>query len=347
MKFIRLILVGLFTVGMLPAQTILQRLAAPVKFQWGVEPEYQSNPLNFSQLEQDSIANNPAILGSARTIDSGVLTGVLKIYYEPRLFGDYATRITIFSFYHYYTSMSDKNYASVNINLVQPLGNWMYAKAGYSVVPSYYLRHYRDADDQSGNTRYACTYSTDKIWAAFEHRIGKKFTAEYRGQTRVQYYNPHFTEYDMRIREGAVQLGYAPSKRWNFNLTGLYGWAQDINDLDPQNRSYRNLELTPGLAYSWPKGFLHRMSLEMAFRQRDYLSEEENDPLHNGRGQSETELNVTLYPRTTGSFDWFVYGGYRHREVESDFQHTIDLKSFTRWELGLRVTFDTIWDIYL
>lgn len=346
MRLSRLILAFLLVAGILSAQTFVQRLAAPIKFQWGLEPEYQSNPLSFSPLEQDSIGNDPSILGSAKTIDSGVLTGLLKIYYEPRLLGDRATRISIFSFYHYYTSISDKNYFSVNVNVVQPLGNWMYIKAGYSIVPSYYLRHYRDTE-MAGGTRYPCTYSTEKYYLAFEHRMGKKLTVEYRGQTRVQYYNPHFTEYDIRIWEGSLRLGYVPSKRWTIDLTGLYGWAQDVNQLELDDRSYRSLEITPGLTYNWRDGFLKRVNIELAYNHRQYLSEIVDDPLHNGRAQADKQVTVSLYPRTTGKLDWYVYGGYRQRDVESNVQHTVDLKSFKRWDIGLRVTFETIWDFYL
>lgn len=343
---LRILLIGLMCWSALPAQTLLQRLAAPVRFQWGLEPEYQSNPLNLSDVEQVELATDPTILGSAETIDSGVLTGLLKIYYEPRLAGRFTTRFFLFNFYHYYTGIPDKNYASVNFTAIQPLGNWRYAKMGYSYVPSYYLRHYKDADLNDG-VRYACDYTTDRLWLAFEHRIGRKLTVEWRGQMRSQYYNAHFTEYDVDIREGILDLRFEPNSRLDIDLNGVYAWAEDVNDHDPQNRSYRNLEVTPGVAYSWREGFLRRMALDVAFRQRDYLSEEENDPLHNGRVQMETEVNVSVFPRNEGKFGWYVYGGYRQRQVDSDYQRTIDLKSFQRWHAGVRFTFDTIWDIYL
>lgn len=342
----RILLIGWLSWSVLPAQTLLQRLAAPVRFQWGVEPEYQSNPLNLSDVEQDELASDPTILGTAETIDSGVLSGLLKIYYEPRLAGRFTTRFYLFNFYHYYSGMRDKNYASINFTAIQPLGNWRYVKSGYSYVPSYYLRHYKDADLNDG-IRYACDYSTNRFWLAFEHRLGKKITLEYRGQMRSQYYNPHFTEYDVDIREGSLDVRFEPDQRWDFDLAGLYGWAQDVNRQDPKNRSYRSFEVMPGVAYSWSAGFLRRMTLDVTYRQREYLSEEKDDPLHNGRAQAETEVNLAAYPRTTGNFGWHIYGGYRQRRVESDFPKTVDLKSFQRWHLGVRFTFDTIWDIYL
>ena len=56
---------------------------------------------------------------------------------------------------------------------------------------------------------------------------------------------------------------------------------------------------------------------------------------------------MTIYPRLEGKLDWYLYGGYRARNVDSQYQKTIDLKTFQRWEIGMRITLDTIWDIYL
>jgi len=242
--------------------------------------------------------------------------------------------------------MKDKNYASFNLTVIQPLGSWRYVKAGYSLVPSYYLRHYLDSDMHDG-IRYACTYSTDRIWIGFEHRLGKKITLEYRSQFRAQYYNPHFTEYDVRIGEGSLDLRYEPSQQWDFGVAGLYGWAQDANQQDPSDRSYRSLEVMPTVTCTRKNGLLRRATIDLAYRQRDYISDIPTDPLHNGRTQADKEVVVTLYPRISGNFNWYVYGGYRQRNVESDYQTTVEIKSFQRWHMGVRFTFDTIWDVYL
>ncbi len=330
----------------LSAQTLLQRMAAPVKFQWGLETGYQSNPLNLSRVEQNELAFDPTPLGTAKTIDSGVLTSLLKIYYRPLLFDNHPTRFYLFSFYHRFTSIAQKNYFSLNLTLEQPLGNWRFLKIGYGYVPKYYLRNYLD-EDLGDKLRYSCTYATTKFWAGFEHRLGRKVTLEWRGQTRARYYTSRFTEYDVQILEGSLDARYEPSAYWRFKLHVLYGWARDVNRQDEENRSYRSLEFTPGLVYTLRSGFIKRLSAELAVRQRAYLSEVATDPLHNGRGQIDREVRAALYPRTSGRWDWYVYGGYRRRGVISRFQRTIDLKTFQRWELGLRITLDTLWDIYL
>jgi len=331
----------------LNAQTFIQRLSAPVSLEFGLQPAWQANPLNLSALEMDRLAADSGYLGGIQTTDSRVITGLAKWRYAPRLWEGRKTAFYSSLFYHLYLDIEERTYLSFTLSVRQSFGRWRFLEMGYGVLPSLYLRHYfynLDPGIQPG--RYACDFGTDRIWLEFEKRLTPKLWLGSRVTGRTERYSAPFSHYDMRKLEGLVSVDWRPRGDWRTGLEASYGHSANQNMADDHDRSFHYLDVDGSLRIPLGKPFA-ALELDGAVEQRAYLSDDQLDELHSGRYHIEYRLESRLWLPEGERFSWYPYAGYRHRAVESDSDLVRDLKSFTRWWVGVRVSFTSIIDIYL
>ena len=105
----RLLLLLVFALT-LPAQTLRDRLSNPLRFELGVQPAYQANPLNLSPLDREEAARDPGLLGGMRYADSRVVTLFGKLNYAPRLFEGRRTRLYLSLFSYRYLDTDLRTY---------------------------------------------------------------------------------------------------------------------------------------------------------------------------------------------------------------------------------------------
>lgn len=340
----RLLLIA-FLIGPLFSQTLLQKLGAPVFYELSVQPNYQSNPLNLSEVEIEKAALDPDYLNGIEYSSSNVISFSGKLTYSPRLISGRKTRFTTQLNHHEYRDIPQRSYQSYSLGIRQSLGNYRYLAMGYWILPEYYLRNYRIADAQTQiYSREVCSFGTDRLWVGFQHRISKKSTLEYRLNLRNELYQAPFSKYDLSMVEGGVKISIGEFSRIKLSSEVQYGVAENDNAYDEKDRSYKYLNIRPSATVTLPGR--HRMRLAGRYDQRAYHSEHYDDPLHAGRYQDEIRFDLTFLPNLDGPITVEPYGGYRERRVDSSDPAVADLKSFSRYWFGIRFGFKSVIDMY-
>ena len=341
----RLLLVIGLCFGQLYAQSLGQRLAAPIFYELGLQSGYQSNPLNLSGPELEKAAAEPDYLDGAEYSSSQVITAYGKLHFAPALLGGRKTRVGLQAYYHQYLSIPQRNYQSYALTVKQSLGKYRYLSAGYNLLPHYYLRNYRFADTASLIvSRQPTVFGTDRLWLGFEHRLTIRDRLSYRLSRRQELYQAPFARYDLEMLEASLKLHVGHWQQVPFQIEYQYGQATNANELDTKNRSYRYLNVRPSLSVTLPGQY--RLRIAGRYDQRSYASEAFDDPLHAGRYQEEFRLDISLIPHLNGPLVIEPLIGYRERRVASQLATVSALKSFTRYWFGIRVGYKSVIDMY-
>ena len=341
----RSFLIILFLIGHVAAQSLSQRLMAPVFFEIGIDPNYQSNPLNLSDVEIEKAGSDTVYLGGIKYSSSNVVSFSGKLNYAPKLISGRKTRISAQVNIHAYRDIPERSYQTYSIGLRQSLGKYRYLNLGYWILPEYYLRHFLLENPQTLlSNRESCSFGTDRLWLGLEHRLSKKNKVEYRLTVRNEIYQAPFSHYNLQMLEGDLKFGIEPFKSVKLTAEIQYGLADNLNDYDQNDRSYKYLNLRPSLTARVAGN--HQIRLAARYEQRAYNSEHYDDPLHAGRYQDEIRFDFTLLPSLQGPLKVEPYFGYRERRVESSDATIHDLKSFSRYWFGIRFGFKSVIDMY-
>ncbi len=340
----RLLLIALLF-GQLFSQNLLQRLGAPVFYELGVQPNFQSNPLNLSSVEILKAGSDSDYLNGIAYSSSNVLSFSGKLNYSPRLFAGRKSRFSLQLNHHYYHDIPERSYQSYSMGFRQSLGKYRYINLGYWILPEYYLRNYLFRDTRTRlSSREVCNFGTDRLWLGFQHRLSKKNTLEYRLTVRNEIYQAPFSHYDMNMLEGDLKLVVGQFKAISLATEFQYGVADNNNDYDDKDRSYKYLNIRPSMTLNLPGK--HRVRFSGRYDQRAYESEQNDDPLHAGRYQDEVRIEITGLPQLDGAFLVEPYVGYRERRVDSSDEAVRELKSFSRYWFGVRFKFKSVIDMY-
>ncbi len=331
--------------GQLQAQSFIQSLAAPVFYEIGLQPGFQSNPLNLSDLEIEKAAGDPRYLDGINYSSSNVTSLYGKLNWSPRFYKGRKTRFRSQIFYHYYHDIQERSYQSFSFSVKQSLGNYRYLSGGYWILPKYYLRNYLIKDQATlRSTRQNCSFGTDRLWLGFEHRLSRKNRLEYRLNVRREIYQAPFAHYDMQLQELGLKLKIDQFKVAALVLDLQYGMAENDNQIDQRDRSYNYLNIRPTLTLTLTKKY--RLRLAGRYDQRAYGSEQLDDPLHAGRYQEEFRLDLSFLPKMPNKLVLEPFAGYRERRVDSSDPLVRELKSFSRYWVGIRVGFRSVIDMY-
>ncbi|MCF7825695.1 MAG: hypothetical protein K9M55_03415 [Candidatus Marinimicrobia bacterium] len=340
----RLFIIGLLF-GQLFSQSLIQKLAAPVFYELGLEPNFQSNPLNLSDSEILKASQDSDYLNGIEYSSSNVISFSGELSYAPRLFAGRKSSFNLSLDHHYYHDIPERSYQSYSLSLKQSLGKYRYLDLGYWILPEYYLRNYRLQDTHTLITRReVCNFGTDRLWLGFEHRLTRKNSIEYRLALRNELYQAPFSHYDLRMLEGDLKLNLGQFDYFSLYTELQYGVAENDNNYDDKDRSYTYLNIRPTLIVKLPGK--HRIRLATRYEQRAYGSEQYDDLLHAGRYQDEVRIDLTLLPHVDGPFAIEPYLGYRERRVDSSDPAVRELKSFQRYWFGIRFGFDSVIDMY-
>ena len=342
---IRSVLIVCVLLGQVSAQSVLQRLAAPVFYEIGIEPGFESNPLNLSQPEIEKAGVDEDYLGGVRYSSSNVISFYGRLNYDPKLFQDRRTRFSLIGIHHRYQDIPERSYESLTLSIRQPLGKYRYLNLGYGLLPDLYLRNYLIRDPATLiSQREACSFGSERFWLGFEHRVTRENRLEYRLTRRTEIYQAPFAAYDMAMLEAELTLKSSQLNTLPFEIAIQYGLSDNHNDIDTKDRSYGYLNIRPSLSLRLPGK--HSISVDGRYDQRIYNSEANEDPLHAGRYQDEFWLEVKFAPNLPGGAVLEPFAGYRERRVESSDPDIAELKSFTRYWFGVRLGFKSVIDMY-
>jgi hypothetical protein len=226
------------------------------------------------------------------------------------------------------------------------------------VIPSYYLRVYKDRD---WGTWEPARFRNWDYEGAFRYRFYQPLWLEAKAAYGTYYYGRKFTEYDSDYRE--FSLGAAYESPWFVTLNAgftrrlstnvgkdqagpVYNAPEDpslIGDSEYGDADFRENEVNASVSSVVPWIKLRRVEagLSYKFRRRAYISSRPLllDPIHRGRLDKRWEISPTLNVNIIRSLDAAVYFTYEQRRVDSPDPRVPLVKDFTRHEYGLALTY--------
>ena len=226
------------------------------------------------------------------------------------------------------------------------------------IIPSYYLRVYRDRD---WGTWDAARFRNRDFEGTFKYRFWEPLWLVGKFAYGTYYYGPRFTEYDSDYREFTLGTSYESpwfvkvsanyTRRLSYNGgknqpgaiydapldTSLIG-NSEYGDADFKENEFHG---TVSSILPWVKIRRVEVGLDYKFRRRAYTSNRDLslDPIHRGRLDKRWELSPTLDVNIIPSLDANAYFTYEQRRVDSPHPTVPLIKDFTRHEFGLGLTY--------
>ena len=213
--------------SLLYSQSLMNRLRVPIIIKWQMSIGYDNNFLRLSEkeIQEDDVH----VYGISKTLDSPILKPTVKLIYSPAIIDGKTTNIiTSFSYSHFIQS-AHKSYLITNLSLELKLRSYSWIKIGIRDIPKYYLRKYHDRD-LSNIDYYNCSFSSQGYFASYSlpvKWIRKTWMKVYADYTK-EYYNSHFTEFDLNKKMIQSALNHKNTKyRIKFSLA--HGNANNIS----------------------------------------------------------------------------------------------------------------------
>jgi len=341
------------------SQSLLDRLIVPFYIKSEFLSGYDNNYLKLSSVEKDS-DDLYYILGDSHEIYSEVIRNKTNILYIPYIFKNHETRFDFRLAMSKYLSSSLKFHKSYYLRLSQHLAPYTWFKVNYNYSPAFYLKSYSQSDpyiftsfEEPSSSYMPSIFSSEKI--SFEITtpvpyIEKTyFTAKYLSE--LQYYNPDFTEFDLKINNYYFKVKKRAFKYLNLSIAYMISHANNISYLDgllstigkdrsfDQGKTYFSISANkfPLFGKNVSTGIL------LSIENRVFSSDIEADVLHFNRTHEDISINYWIKRYLNNNMALKLKGVYRNRATLSNSDYVIDLKSFEKYEIWLSIIFD--WDI--
>ena len=336
------------------SQSLMNRLRVPITINGKIGIGYDNNFLRLSEKEiQNDYVKQ---YGITSTIDSPVFKPMGKIIYSPVLSDKYTTNIVTSLSYSHFTQAEQKSYLIPKIAFEVKLKSYSWLKIGMRDIPQYYLRKYRDWD-VSPVDYYSCSFSSRKYFGSYSMPLKWKRNTWIRFYTDFtqEYYNSHFTEFDLDKYLIQCDLNFQNKKRHKFKLTAGHGNAKNISYKSSLvstlfDRSYVFDKIRTTFIYNdrkWKE--ISKVGISILLEQRYYELVSDQFTFDNWK--------YYLDGRTTVWIDWDIMNNigfktsyqYRWRNADSqlfgDFEWVEDLKSYAKHEFWLEFSYEFLSDI--
>lgn len=334
-------------VVLLPSRACSTGIIASCKIDIGLSSIYDDNIVRYSD-KYISRFDNREDEGRfhINTRDDLILVSSLRTSVGMRLIGSLNTTATLDVRRRTYTHNPIKDWSSYSLSIRQDLSKQLAVTMGYSFIPSFYVRHYRDddwvkeygytpetfqpfgfkKDEASGSVQYVL--SSTRVTASFSY-------ARY-------YYNEHFTEYDSKNSSLDVEIAQSISQ--TIKLTGdagvVYSRGVGTPDMDP---SFHENTFGVSATMVLPKVFGRTNSIEIGgeYARRVFISTHylELDPNHAGRRDYDYRVSVKYtYQLLSGFTLAFTYAWHRRDAVTSaaaNAEYLAEEKDYRQYQIGL------------
>ena len=336
------------------SQSLMNRLRVPITINGKIGIGYDNNFLRLSDKEIQN--DNVKHYGITSTIDSPVIKPMGKIIYSPVLSDKYKTNIVSSLSYSHFIQAEQKSYLISKISIGVKLKPYSWLKIGMRDIPQYYLRKYRDRDVSPVNY-YNCSFSSRKYFGSYSIPLKWQRNTWIRFYTDFtqEYYNSHFTEFDLKKYMLQFDLNYQTKKRHKFKLTAGHGNAKNISYKSNLvstlfDRSYVFDKIRTTFIYNdrkWKE--ISKVGISIFLEQRYYELVSDQFTFDNWK--------YYLDGRTTVWMDWDIINNigcktsfqYRWRNADSqlfgDFEWVEDLKSYAKHEFWLEFSYEFLSDI--
>jgi len=349
-KYSWLLLVG----SLLFSQNMINRLKVPVIIQGKIGFGYDNNFLRLSDKEitDDDVRQ----YGITSTIDSPILKPSLKLIYSPAIIDGKTTNIITSISYSYFNQAIQKSYLIYNISLELKVRSYSWFRLGIRDIPKYYLRDYHDRD-LSHIDYYNCTFSSQGYFASYSlpvKWIRKTWMKVYADYTK-EYYNPHFTEFDLDKYMFQFDLNHRTRRKNKMTLSIAHGVAQNISygSYLPStgfDRSYIFDKVRGETIFNIRKlKAIDNVGISVQLEQRYYGLLSEKYSFDNWKyyldGRAKVWMNWDIIDdigcKTYYQFRWRDAG----TQLYGDFEWVEDGKSYSKHEFWLEFSYKFITDI--
>ena len=332
-------------------QELLDRLIVPIDYQINFSTGYDSNLFLFSNDFQSNKVVESQILDDIKFYDSDYYKTNIKLIYSPVISYQGETNFILKVQNKIYRTFHKKNTLSTNLKFEKKFSSYNWLKAGYYFSPHNYLRRYKDLDLHSEDY-FDCTYSNSKLFLSYSFPLTKNTWSRLTWSSSKLYYNKHFAEFDTHTNNFKWYFSHKLNKKVNYSMNIGYEIGNNISFEDglPSteiNRSYESKFLKISRShYNINSININKLYVSFSTDLRNYISESLYDPLHNGRYHFDYQLYVSIRKRIKSSFSTNLFFKFRKRQTISEFEWVQDLKSFNKFEMGVKFTFNGVYDIY-
>jgi len=328
----------------------------------GLSSTYDSNILKYSDKYIDRFMNNEdAGRFHIKTYDDLILNPTINTSYTFRVFNKLKSRLYFNLSSKYYVVNSIKNFDFASIAFRQDLSKKASFKIGYSYIPYFYIRHFRDDDwvDAFGyveKTFKPMGFAKDNYTFEIQNTFLKKTRVKYYMAFMQYYYNEHYTEYNSTNILYGIKV-YQPISK-NVKLTLGYEFVNsdaqgydDINETketsDDSDGTYKSDLFFVGVNWKMPKLKKHSNSLNIDCKfYKQYFSSMhfvEEDPTHAGRVDTNFRIYSTYKLKLSKKMGLSLFYNYLFRKTisVSDYnkEYLSNEKDYNQSQIGIKITY--------
>ena len=349
-KYSWLLLIG----SLLFSQNMINRLRVPIQIRTAIGFGYDNNFLRLSEREirEDDVVE----YGISSTLDSPILKPAVKLIYSPAIIDGKTTNIITSVSYSHFTQADQKSYLISNVSMEMKLRSYSWIKVGIRDIPKYYLRNYHDRD-LSNVDYYNCTFSSQGYFASYSlpvKWIRKTWMKVYADYTK-EYYNPHFTEFDLDKYMFQFDLNHRTRRKNKMKLSIAHGVAQNISygsNLPSTgfDRSYIFDKVRGEFVYKARSiNQIDDIGISFQLEQRYYDLLSEKYSIGNWKYYLDSRAKVWVNWDIIDDIGFKTYYQFRWRDASTqiygDFEWVEDVKSYSKHEFWLEFSSKFITDI--
>lgn len=343
------ILLPILLISNLSSQTLVSRIAVPIYLTTSISVGYDNNFLRLSDLEKENATFDSQLLGDSETFDSQIIRPEIKIVYNPVLLNGHITNIRLTMARLDYGQSSRKSYHSFIFRFEQHLGSYQWLILGYSLLPEYYLRTYKDRD-LIGDDWLPCRFTGETAFVSYSFPVFKKTWVRIKPGLTNYYYDSHFTEFDTRVVDTEIRISTRLLSKFKMSVWSVVGKGDNITFNSglistAWDRSYDFLQFGTQIECS-PKSYLSSIGGYVKFDRRNYLTDSPDDPLHAGRQHLEIKSGLWFKKELFNNISIKLSWEYREKITKSQYDWVEELKSFSKQEVWLKLSYDFYLDLF-
>jgi hypothetical protein len=309
----------LFTVTLIMLTSNIAQSKQKKKIEWEIkynlETVYDDNILGYSDKYYDKFINrqDPGRF-HIETFDDMLINNSLDISASYNFFKRYKTELNFGISYKKYINNPIKDWLIADVSLSQEVSNKLKLSLGYSLLPKFYIRHYRDFDyalqyGYSPESLREYSFSKENIFLKSYYNYNSKLNLSLGLSYSSYVYPSYFTEYDSKDYALDIGADYTANTKIKYfgNYKFIYSDARGFEGTEPtpyiythSDPTYYEHQFSLGARYYLPRLFRYKnyAKLTLFYNRAIFTTDHasELDDLHSGRVDNEfkASLNYTF-----------------------------------------------------
>jgi hypothetical protein len=323
-----------------------------LRFDLGLGSVYDNNILRYSDkyiIRFDNREDEGRF--HINTRDDLILVTSFRGTVSGKLFGSMNSSAALDIKRRTYTHNPIKDWSSFGLSVRQEITRKLSAQAGYSYIPEFYIRHYRDDDWVS---IYGYTPATFQPYSFKKDEFNGWVQYGILPTTRVRlvfaigryFYNEHFTEYDCVNRMAGVEVYHSFHKNFKMNASFEFTESRGDGTID-MNPSDNEDTYVLGAEYTLPKVFgrTNSIAVEGEYALRYFTSTHflEVDINHAGRRDDDYRFSATYSLELMDNFGLALRYAWHKRTSTTtaleNAEYLADEKDYVQYEFGLELRY--------